>query len=547
MSQSNLHSRLRAARVRPMRNREGSGMQERPRNDLESTTETRKRVNELNFGLANEGLCQWIGTRKLSTQKAHILPSSETWHARSFVWARSLGLLSTNITESQKDKLLPTNLVRLSKTLHESLGDDVSSSASSSGPQMVIMPTKACLLQAIELSEQVLANQELLTRNTRPSTWTFSASQLLEEWPARIQFDDQDWPLFQYELSFFVADVEDWNARMPFAWPARLDNPIAPAKQMVNPLVVADDKWPTHFDESFPVRSLPLSLPLVLLFSLSQLWSLARTFPLRRDFGEVLEWSDYFLSLCEAEDPHSWRARRPTNLPFQAPTSPEPAASTSRWPMRRYEWPSSAVTRERSASVTRQQQLEPYWSFSSSPHKARQEPLIDLVGRAQGLVLTSSSSCGMMKDEFLPGKQSSISSSSSAGGRADDERSSSGDGLILSDGLLAGVSYTSFQTQGVERREDAESPPELTTSEEELSDEEIAIGLAAGIASERIGLLQELFDHVMESDSVATALAALRRGGIESVDRILHSKVNNFDSDVKSFAEWCDQVGVLAC
>ncbi|CAO1638917.1 unnamed protein product [Sympodiomycopsis kandeliae] len=182
----------------------------------------------------------------------------------------------------------------------------------------------------------------------------------------------------------------------------------------------------------------------------------------------------------------------------------------------------------------------PYWRFSSSPHQAKDRPIVELFAKAQGLELTSSDD-RMQADEV---RAINRSSSSSAGGRADDEHSSGQDPPLSSSAGTGPSDGTLHEVSGAGNTQDPDSPPELPSSDEDMSDEELAKGLEEELKHMRYALIKDLFAHVMESDDVGSALRTLRREGVKAIDPLIDAQLDSLDHHATTLREWCQEVGV---
>ncbi|CAO1638424.1 unnamed protein product [Sympodiomycopsis kandeliae] len=85
--------------------------------------------------------------------------------------------------------------------------------------------------------------------------------------------------------------------------------------------------------------------------------------------------------------------------------------------------------------------------------------------------------------------------------------------------------------------------PELSTSNDAKSSEELAEELEKEVESSYSGLLQELIDSVHESDDVASALRKLRVEGVKGVDPLLDARLVAFDDHVSAFRKWSNVQG----
>lgn len=154
---------------------------------------------------------------------AHSLPQ--------FVWARSVGLLSYDLAQSDRRNMEPTNLVRLSKFLHSRLGDDVARQSVDriqSTPQLIIMPSLEDIHTAIQLGERALASEEMAILGagdgSEARTWHFEAFELLKGWPRSMTSGGKTLKLFSYELVFFI-DAHEWNQYLPCTYRTKSSQP----------------------------------------------------------------------------------------------------------------------------------------------------------------------------------------------------------------------------------------------------------------------------------------------------------------------------------
>ncbi|CAO1614625.1 unnamed protein product [Sympodiomycopsis kandeliae] len=468
---------------------------------------------------------------------------SEKYNSRLFVWAGSLGLFSFNISEADKQKVLPTNYVRLTKVLHDALSDSTNSSGNS--PEAVIMPTESQLHKAIQLAEAELHRQEVFetSRRRAASTWSFSADQLLNQWPDKIDEGGISFNIFEYRLCFF-CEAEEWNDDVPLTWLARDGS-----RKKHSPSVIEDERWPNMFDEPFPTRQLPLNIFLVLLHALSQLYSVAQTYPFRRSFSRHLEQADYLLSLCESDSPSSWRRSRPSSLPFPPP----PTVSLPHnfpWPRRIYSWPQIVPrARVQSSSSNRSASSQSsYCTFSSEPG-ARTMPLISLISKGRGVTVVGSDD---RLEEVEDMEETESSSSSCGGSEADDERTS-GSFLGPSSSSIPSSPPQSQLDEIMRRLPDVEgperllhrtlrlaSPPEAegVSTAEETDDAELVQDLESQLEAVRQGLVRDLFEAVQEADSVPRALQQLRKTGVGAIDPLLEARLDVFDQEAGSYREW---------
>ncbi|CAO1635691.1 unnamed protein product [Sympodiomycopsis kandeliae] len=106
----------------------------------------------------NEEICQWFGPPEAAIDKAHLVLHSELFYSRLFVSSRSVGLSSCGAEESVKERLLPSNIVRLGETLQAVMTDGAA--AARKDPNLAMFPSSEDLRRAVRLAEEERKNQE---------------------------------------------------------------------------------------------------------------------------------------------------------------------------------------------------------------------------------------------------------------------------------------------------------------------------------------------------------------------------------------------------
>lgn len=231
-----------------------------------------------------------------------------------FIWLYAVGIFAQD--SSPRDRVAASNLFPLAKSLHSELD--------ASPATIVLLPTRATLVQCIELAWQVLADEELRMAS-RPSEepWHLEVASLLAAWPYSEPTTDMPtgMPVFQHRLELFGSRVNGEEIAADLLSSSRGFQTRLPEE--------ASDTWPWTLEPALPSRWLfvnPILSALCAQAAIQGLQPREENVTFSREFMLDMDLIDYLLALVETDGPSRWRVYP---VPSILSSQPPPSCSVS--------------------------------------------------------------------------------------------------------------------------------------------------------------------------------------------------------------------------